>query len=94
LGQGQKPEGASGEARGRGGLGALRANPVSITLKAEIAAVLESSNIGTHARILDDNGVIQLLKAAVEREGSITAFAARHRLSRTDLNNILNGKDS
>ena len=49
---------------------------VSITLKAEIAAVLESSNIGTHARVLDDNGVIELLKAAVEREGSISAFAA------------------
>jgi hypothetical protein len=65
---------------------------VSITLKAEIAAVLQSSNIGTHARVLDDNGVIQLLKAAVEREGSISAFAARHCLGRTVLNNILNGK--
>ena len=32
------------------------------------------------------------MKAAVEREGSISAFAASHCLGRTVLNNILNGK--
>src|SRR5262249_15790083 len=29
---------------------------------------------------------------AIEREGSITAFAKRHGLHRTDVNNILNGR--
>jgi hypothetical protein len=32
---------------------------VSITLKAEIAALLESSNIGIHTLTLDDQGVVQ-----------------------------------
>ena len=48
----------------------------------------ESSN----ALILDDKAVIELLKAAIEREGSIIAFAERHHLNRTNLTNILNGK--
>jgi hypothetical protein len=64
----------------------------SITLKAEIAALLESSNIGIHTLILDDLGVVQLLKAAIEREGSISAFAKRHGLERSYLSSVLNGK--
>jgi len=64
----------------------------SITLKAEIAALLESSNIGIHALIVDDQGVVQLLKAAIEREGSISAFARRHGLARSQLTSILNRK--
>jgi hypothetical protein len=52
----------------------------SITLKAEMAALLESSNIGIHALILDDQGVVQLLKAAIEREGSISDFCQTPRL--------------
>jgi hypothetical protein len=58
----------------------------------EMAALLESSNIGIHALILDDQGVVQLLKAAIEREGSISAFAKRHGLGRSYLSNVLNGK--
>ena len=64
----------------------------SITLKAEIAALLESSNIGFHTLILDDLGVVQLLKAAIEREGSISAFAKRHGLERSYLSSVLNGR--
>ena len=64
----------------------------SITLKAEVAALLESSNIGIRALILDDQGVVQLLKAAIEREGSISAFAKRHGLERSYLSSVLNGK--
>jgi len=64
----------------------------SITLKAEIAALLESSNFGIHDLILDDQGVVQLLKAAIEREGSISAFAKRHGLGRSYLSSVLNGK--
>jgi hypothetical protein len=65
---------------------------VPITLKAEIAALLEYSNVGTRGLFLDDKDVIQLLKSAIEREGSISAFARRYGLDRVLLNNILNGK--
>lgn len=63
-----------------------------VTLKGEIATLLASSNVGSHALILDDNDVILLLKAAIEREGSISAFAKRHGLERSFLSNVLNGK--
>jgi hypothetical protein len=43
------------------------------------------------AAIRDDE-IVRLLRAAVEREGGQTAFARRHRLDRTRINRILNGK--
>ena len=51
-----------------------------------------SSNIGTYALTFDHDEVVQLLKAAVEREGSQVAYAKRHRLDRAYLNQIMNGK--
>jgi DNA-binding phage protein len=63
-----------------------------ITLKAEIAASLTSRDVGSHALTLDDKDVLHLLRAAVEREGSISAFAKRHGLERSQLTNMLNGK--
>jgi DNA-binding phage protein len=63
-----------------------------ITLKAEIAASLMSSSVGSHALILDDKDVIHLLRAAVEREGGQSAFARRHRIDRVTLNRVLKGK--
>ena len=62
------------------------------TRKADSAAWLTSSNLGSHALIFDDDEVVQLLRAAVEREGSQVAFARRHGLERTHLNQILTGK--
>jgi hypothetical protein len=62
-----------------------------ITLKREIAALLASGNFGSLALVLDDKDVL-LLRAAIEREGSISAFAKRHGQQRTSLNNMLNGK--
>ncbi len=56
-----------------------------ITLKGEIAALLASGNVGSRALILDDNDVVLLLKAAIEQKGSISAFAERHRLERSQL---------
>jgi len=64
------------------------------TRKADSAAWLASSNLGRHALIFDDDEVVQLLRAAVEREGSQVAFARRHGLERTQLNQILTGKRS
>ena len=63
-----------------------------ITLKAEIAALLASGNVGRRALILDDKDVVLLLRAAIKQEGSISAFARRHGLERTQLNNVLNGR--
>jgi DNA-binding phage protein len=48
--------------------------------------------VGSHALTLDDKDVLHLLRAAVEREGSISAFAKRHGLERSQLTNMLNGK--
>ena len=50
----------------------------------EIAALLASVKVGNHALTLDDKDVVLLLKAAVEKEGSISAFAKRHGLERTN----------
>ena len=48
--------------------------------------------VGRAGVIFDDNDVIRLLRAAVEREGSQTAFARRHGIERTTINAILSGK--
>jgi len=46
----------------------------------------------TSGRILDDDEVRALLRAAVEREGNQVAFARRHGLDRAHLNMIVSGK--
>jgi hypothetical protein len=61
-----------------------------ITLKREITELLASGNFGSHALVLDDKDVRLLLRAAIKREGSISAFARRHGLERSQLNNMLN----
>ena len=58
----------------------------------EIAALLASVKVGNHALTLDDKDVVLLLKAAVEKKGSISAFAKRHGLERSYLSSVLNGK--
>ena len=40
----------------------------------------------------DQNDIIRLLRAAVEREGGQTAFAQRHRVHRSSVNRVLKGK--
>ena len=42
--------------------------------------------------VLNDDDVADLVRAAVEREGSQAAFAKRHRINRTDLSAFLNGR--
>lgn len=53
-----------------------------------------SPNVGTHSLIYNEDEAIQLLRAAVEREGNQGAFASRHGIARTYLNQILNRKRS
>jgi DNA-binding phage protein len=50
--------------------------------------------LGTRSLIFDDHEVIQLLRAAIERVGSQDAFARRHGIDRTHLNQILSRKRS
>ena len=42
--------------------------------------------------VLNDDEVFDLLKAAVEREGSQAAFAKRFEVNRSELSSILNGR--
>ena len=50
--------------------------------------------LGTRSLIFDDREVIQMLRAAIEGVGSQDAFARRHGIDRTHLNQILSGKKS
>jgi hypothetical protein len=63
-----------------------------ITLKGQIAALLANGGLGKRLLTLDDSDVRVLLKAAIKQEGSISAFAKRHGLERSQLNNILTAK--
>jgi hypothetical protein len=51
-----------------------------------------SRSVGTYALTFNHDEVLQLLKAAVEREGTQDAYAKRHGVDRPHLNQILNGK--
>ena len=50
------------------------------------------SDLGRNGRVFNDDEVLILLRAAVEREGNQVAFARHHGLQRASLNMILNGK--
>jgi hypothetical protein len=58
----------------------------------EIRAMALFSELGRDAHVFDDDEVVRLLRAAVEREGSQRLFAKRYGLDRANLNAILNGK--
>jgi DNA-binding phage protein len=48
--------------------------------------------LGGQVLAFGDHEVVQLLRAAIAREGDQTAYARRHGLERTGLNMILRGK--
>jgi hypothetical protein len=93
LGQSQKSECAGSEAGSRGRLGALKTRlavvprKTPVTLKAEISALLAQRDLGSRMLVLDDKDI-----AAIEQEGSISAFAKRHGIQRSYLSHVLNGK--
>jgi glucokinase len=58
----------------------------------EKSAVALSSGLGRKALVFDDDAVVHLLRAAIEREGSQAAFAKRYDVNRTYINGVLNGK--
>jgi len=51
-----------------------------------------AGDLGVQARVFNDNDVRQLLRAAVKRAASQVAFAKRHGLNRSYLNQVLKGK--
>jgi hypothetical protein len=55
---------------------------------------LVPSDLGFQAHVFDQDDCVRLLKVAVEREGSQTAFAKRHGVDRAFVNMVLNGKRS
>jgi DNA-binding phage protein len=56
------------------------------------AKLARETNLGRQLLVLNDDEVIQLLRAAVEREGNQTAFARRFGIERSGLNMMLKGK--
>jgi hypothetical protein len=58
----------------------------------ETRAIALSSGLGRSALVFDDDDVVHLLRAAVEREGSQIAFAKHYGINRTYLNMVLSGK--
>jgi hypothetical protein len=60
--------------------------------KRDKSSVLIASNLGRRALVFDEDDVVRMLRAAVEREGGQSAFAKHHGLDRVLINMILNGK--
>jgi hypothetical protein len=58
----------------------------------EKSAVALFSGLGRKALAFDDDAVVHLLRAAIEREGSQTAFAKGHGVNRAYINAVLNGQ--
>jgi hypothetical protein len=64
----------------------------SSTTNNELHALAISSAWDSLEFVLDDDDVIRLLSAAIEREGGQVAFAKHHRVNRTYLNMVLHKK--
>jgi uncharacterized cupin superfamily protein len=56
------------------------------------SAGLFDSGLGRQALVYDEDELVRLLRAAVEREGGQSAYASRHGLDRTYVNMVLNGR--
>ncbi len=57
-----------------------------------VAYLAREIRVGSQVLAFDDHEVVQLLRAAIAREGNQTAYARRHGLERTGINMILSGK--
>jgi hypothetical protein len=66
------------------------ASKIPILVRGDAAGLTVAT--GKNALIFDDREIVQLLRAAIEREGNQVAFAKRYGLNRVHLNMILNGK--
>jgi DNA-binding phage protein len=50
---------------------------------------VNQSDTGHFAKVFEEDNLVRLLRAAVEREGGQTAFAKRHKVDRSRVNRIL-----
>jgi DNA-binding transcriptional regulator YdaS (Cro superfamily) len=75
--------------RAGGGGMATRKNKLRLS-EQELLSI--AGDLGIPARVFNENEVRQLLRAAVERAGTQVAFAKRHGIDRTHLNQVLKGK--
>jgi hypothetical protein len=62
-----------------------RREPMASKTDDERRAIALSSGRGTNALVFDDDDVVHLLRAAIEREGSQIAFAKRYGVNRAYL---------
>jgi DNA-binding phage protein len=60
--------------------------------RVSVVDLAAKTKLGSQVLAFDDREVVQLLRAAIEREGNQTAYARRHGLERTGLNMILRRK--
>lgn len=58
----------------------------------ELHTLVLSSEMGKNAHVFEDDDVVHLMKAAVERTGSQRLFAKQYGLDRANLNAALHGK--
>jgi hypothetical protein len=61
-------------------------------LRRKRRTIARSGDLGRRAFVFDEDEVVQLLRAAVDREGSQIAFAERHAIDRANISAVLNGK--
>ena len=68
--------------------------PMASECKNEIHAIALVSGLGATAPVFNDDDVLLLLRAAIEREGSQAAFAKCYGVDRVYLDMVLNGARS
>ena len=57
-----------------------------------VVDLARETKLGSQVLAFDEHEVVQLLRAAIAREGNQAAWARHHGLERTGLNMILSGK--
>jgi hypothetical protein len=62
--------------------------------KRELVRTGRTRKVGRSPFVFENDDIVRLLRAAVEREGSQNAFAMRHGVDRSLVNRILLGKRS
>ena len=58
----------------------------------KLTTIALSEGLGCVELVLDDDDVLDLLRTAIQHEGSQIAFAKRYGINRTFLNMVLKGK--
>jgi hypothetical protein len=70
----------------------LESGLVGSTVDGKTRTIELSRGLGRNALVFDEDDVVHLLRAAVEREGSQIAFADRYGVDRAYVSTVLNGR--